>query len=114
MAVATLALLTTATLASAHTTLRSTNPEEGATVETLTEVQLEFEGDLLEIGTELSTDQVHTLRGIIEDSGARADVEDVIGHLTRTALAQLEEGELSPEATTVLTQLARAATERTI
>lgn len=54
MAVATLALLTTATLASAHTTLRSTNPEEGATVETLTEVQLEFEGDLLEIGTELS------------------------------------------------------------
>ena len=60
-----LALVATATLASAHTTLRASNPEQGATVDHLSEVRLEFNGDLLEIGTELS---------IVDATGAQIEL----------------------------------------
>lgn len=59
------ALVATATLASAHTTLRVSNPEQGATVDHLSEVRLEFNGDLLEIGTELS---------IVDSTGAQIEL----------------------------------------
>src|SRR5690606_14734024 len=37
-----------------HTDLRASTPEEGATVDNVSELRLEFTGDLLEIGTELT------------------------------------------------------------
>lgn len=43
-----------ATPAAAHTELRGSDPEEGATVETLEQVRLEFSSALLDIGTELA------------------------------------------------------------
>lgn len=38
----------------AHTELRATTPQEGSTVESLSELRLEFTGDVLEIGAELT------------------------------------------------------------
>ncbi|WP_084103225.1 copper resistance protein CopC [Demequina sp. NBRC 110056] len=40
--------------ASAHTELRASTPEQGSTVDELTEVRLEFSGALLDIGAELA------------------------------------------------------------
>lgn len=42
------------TPAAAHTELRGSNPEEGATVETLDQVRLDFSSALLDIGAELA------------------------------------------------------------
>ncbi|GIG55068.1 copper resistance CopC family protein [Demequina activiva] len=61
-----IAIAATATIASAHTSLRASNPEQGSTVENLSEVRLEFDGELLEIGTELS---------IVDASGAQTALE---------------------------------------
>ncbi|MFW2514639.1 copper resistance CopC family protein [Demequina sp. SO4-13] len=38
----------------AHTELRATTPEEGSAVESLSELRLEFTGDVLEVGAELT------------------------------------------------------------
>lgn len=64
------------------------------------------------LGRRLEPAQVDRLRGIIDDSGAPAQVEAVIDELVATALAALDRADLDPEATAVLTDLAHAATRR--
>ncbi len=55
---------------------------------------------------------VETLRAVITDTGALAEVEDRISELTRVALAALGEAPVTPEAREVLGALALAATAR--
>ncbi|MFW7415623.1 copper resistance CopC family protein [Demequina sp. SO4-18] len=50
----------------AHTDLRASTPEEGATVDSLSELRLEFTGDLLEIGAELT---------VVDSEGAEHELE---------------------------------------
>ncbi|WP_062132951.1 copper resistance CopC family protein [Demequina aestuarii] len=50
----------------AHTELRASTPEQGSTVEQLTEVRLEFTGDLLDIGAELT---------LVDADGAEHELE---------------------------------------
>jgi geranylgeranyl diphosphate synthase type I len=66
------------------------------------------------LGTPLTTADVDELRGIIEDSGARAQVEDVIGHLADRAVESLRGADVDEQARLVLTELAAAATQRTV
>ncbi len=66
------------------------------------------------LGTPLTPADVDELRGIIEDSGARAQVEEVIGHLADRAVESLQAADVDPDAREVLTQLAAAATQRTV
>lgn len=66
------------------------------------------------LGTALSPTDVDELRGIIEDSGARAQVEAVIGQLADRAVAALDAADVDDRARTVLTELAAAATQRTV
>ncbi|RYB95944.1 polyprenyl synthetase family protein [Nocardioides oleivorans] len=66
------------------------------------------------LGTPLAPADVDVLRGIIEDSGARAQVEEVIGHLTDRAVDALGSADVDPHAREVLTELAAAATQRTV
>lgn len=66
------------------------------------------------LGTPLTPADVDELRGVIEDSGARAQVEVVIGHLADRAVESLQAADVDPDAREVLTELAAAATQRTV
>jgi geranylgeranyl diphosphate synthase type I len=57
---------------------------------------------------------VRRLRGIISATGALARTEERITELTDAALAALAAADLQPEARAVLSDLAHAATSRTI
>jgi len=64
------------------------------------------------LGTPLGPEEVAGLRRIIEESGAREQVEQVIRQLTDRALAALAAAEVTEEAREVLRGLAAAATQR--
>ncbi|HEY6933488.1 MAG TPA: polyprenyl synthetase family protein [Marmoricola sp.] len=66
------------------------------------------------LGTSLSEEQVTGLRELIDASGAREQVEQVIGQLTERALAALDAADVTDEARPVLRGLAAAATQRTV
>ena len=66
------------------------------------------------LGTPLGAADVDELRAIIDDSGARAQVEAVIGSLADHAVEALQAAEIDDEARVVLTELAAAATQRTV
>jgi geranylgeranyl diphosphate synthase type I len=55
---------------------------------------------------------VETLRSVIADTGALAEVEARISELTQTALAALDEAPVTAESREVLGELAVAATAR--
>lgn len=64
------------------------------------------------LGTRLSLPEVARLREIIEASGAHAQVEAVIGELSRIAVDALDQADVDPGAREVLRGLAAAATQR--
>ena len=66
------------------------------------------------LGTALSAPEVERLRRIIDDSGAHAQVETVIGELADRALAALERADIDETARTVLRDLASAVTHRVV
>ncbi len=66
------------------------------------------------LGTQLSAASVDELRDIIDSSGARAQVEAVIEQLTDRAVEALRSADLDEHAVVVLTELAVAATQRTV
>ena len=66
------------------------------------------------LGRRLSRDEVEDLRGIIDGSGAHAQVEQVIGELARLAVAALDDAPIDETARRVLRELASAATQRTV
>ena len=66
------------------------------------------------LGTALSPDDVTRLRRVIEDSGAAAEVEKMIGELTGRSLLALDRAPMGERARTVLRGLARAATQRVV
>lgn len=66
------------------------------------------------LGTPLGPEDVDELRAIIDDSGARAQVEVVIGRLADHAVEALRSADLDEHASVVLTELAAAATQRTV
>ncbi len=57
---------------------------------------------------------VEALRSVIEETGALAQTEKMIGELLDSALCSLDTAELDPESVTVLTGLAHAATRRRV
>jgi geranylgeranyl diphosphate synthase type I len=66
------------------------------------------------LGTSLGESDVAELREIIDESGAHAQVELVIGELAATATAALAEADLDPLARDVLLELTTAATHRVV
>jgi geranylgeranyl diphosphate synthase type I len=66
------------------------------------------------LGTPLDEDAVERLRGIIDGSGAHAQVEAVISELAGRAVAALDQAGLDGRARGVLRQLASAATDRVV
>lgn len=66
------------------------------------------------LGTRLSPAQVTELQRIMEDSGARAQLEEVIEALGERAVSALRGAGLDPGATVTLEELAAAATQRTV
>jgi geranylgeranyl diphosphate synthase type I len=66
------------------------------------------------LGTALTAEEVASLRGIIEDSGAHAEVERRIDALTAQSLAALDDAPVTADARQVLRELAAAATQRAI
>ena len=62
----------------------------------------------------LHLDGVSILREIIENTGALAYTENLIGELLDRAIDSLNNPELNPDATAVLTELAHAATTRKV
>ncbi len=66
------------------------------------------------LGTALTDADVAELRRIIDDSGAHAQVEQVIGELAATATTALAAADLDPRARDVLLELAKAATDRVV
>jgi geranylgeranyl diphosphate synthase type I len=62
----------------------------------------------------LDTAGITELQTIIEETGALANTEQMIGDLLELALASLTTVELEPEAVTILTGLAHAATRRRV
>lgn len=62
----------------------------------------------------LGAEAIAELRGVIETTGALAEVEDVIADRTERALTALEAAGLTPDATRALADLAVAATSRRI
>jgi geranylgeranyl diphosphate synthase, type I len=66
------------------------------------------------LGTPLSAPEVAELRGIIERSGAHAEVERRIDLLTGQSLAALDAASVTADARQVLRDLAAAATQRAI
>lgn len=66
------------------------------------------------LGTRLTPPEISRLRSVIEDSGAHAQVEEVIGELARIAVAALDEADLDPGAREVLRGLAAAVTQRVV
>ena len=65
------------------------------------------------LGRPLQPAEVEDLRGIIDRSGAHAQVEAVIAQLAERALSALDEAPIDPHAREVLRGLATAATQRT-
>ena len=57
---------------------------------------------------------VDELRGIIDDSGAHAQVEAVIGQLSEHAVEALRAADIDAHARDVLVELAAAATQRSV
>jgi geranylgeranyl diphosphate synthase, type I len=66
------------------------------------------------LGSPLSAEQVADLRRIIDDSGAHAEVEQVIGELAEKATGALARADLDAGARAVLLELATAATVRAV
>ena len=66
------------------------------------------------LGTSLSQPDVAELLRIIDSSGAREQVEQVIGELASTATGALPEADLDSRARDVLLELATAATDRVV
>jgi geranylgeranyl diphosphate synthase, type I len=66
------------------------------------------------LGTPLAEDLVTELRRIIDDSGAHAHVEKVIGELVTHALSRLDASSVREPAREVLRELAAAATDRVL
>ena len=66
------------------------------------------------LGSSLTVDEVESLRRVITDCGAQADVEQRIDDLTVRSLAALDEAPVTEQARVVLRQLAAAATQRAI
>jgi geranylgeranyl diphosphate synthase type I len=66
------------------------------------------------LGTQLSAEEVENLRGIIDRSGAHAQVEAVIGELATHAVAALDQADIDDRARGVLRGLASAATHRVV
>ena len=66
------------------------------------------------LGTALESDQVETLCRLIEESGARQQVETVISELTNRSLAALASAEISDHARGVLERLAGQVTQRAV
>ena len=66
------------------------------------------------LGTPLSVAQVEHLRGLIDASGARNQVEAVIDELTERSLAALAAAEVTERARGVLAGLAAEATQRAV
>lgn len=66
------------------------------------------------LGTALTAAQVERLRRIIDDSGAHAQVEAVIGQLAGHALSALDRAQVDPGAREVLRGLAHAVTQRAV
>jgi geranylgeranyl diphosphate synthase type I len=66
------------------------------------------------LGSPLSVDQVAELRRIIDDSGAHAQVEEVIAALATRAVDALDRADLDDHARGVLRQLASSATQRVV
>jgi geranylgeranyl diphosphate synthase, type I len=64
------------------------------------------------LGRALDAGQVESLRRIIDDSGASAQVEDVIGLLSDRATTALREADVDEHARGVLLELATAVTDR--
>jgi len=64
------------------------------------------------LGRPLSLDEVADLRGVIERSGAAADLEQRIRRLTDRALSTLETAPITEPARAALRSLAEAATQR--
>ena len=65
------------------------------------------------LGRSLRPDEIDDLRGIIDRSGAHAQVEAVIAQLAERAVAALDEADVDPHARDVLRGLATSATQRT-
>lgn len=66
------------------------------------------------LGRTLSADEVVELQGVIERSGAAAEVEKRIDRLTQQSLDALEAAPVTEAARAVLTDLARATTQRSV
>ena len=66
------------------------------------------------LGTPLSPPEVERLRDVIEASGAHAQVEEVIGELSRIAVAALDAADVDEHAREVLRGLAAAVTQRVV
>ena len=66
------------------------------------------------LGTPLSPEDVKRLRGVIDASGAHAQVEAVIDELSGVALAALDRASIDEGAREVLRSLAEAATHRVL
>ena len=66
------------------------------------------------LGRPLARDEIEELRGIIDGSGAHAQVEQVIEELARRAVAALDVAEIDEGAREVLRGLASAATQRVV
>ncbi len=78
--------------AAAHTSLVGSNPEDGATVETLDEVSLSFTEQLLEIGNEL----------VLEAPDGTRTVLEVSDPITETITAEVPAGVLQPGENTLV------------
>jgi geranylgeranyl diphosphate synthase type I len=66
------------------------------------------------LGADLTEEQVAELRGVIDDSGAHAQVEEVIEQLATRAVRALDEADIDDSAREVLRGLAAAATQRAV
>jgi geranylgeranyl diphosphate synthase type I len=66
------------------------------------------------LGTALSVEQVADLRRVIDESGAHAQLEEVIDDLVTLALTKLDASSVLEPARAVLRDLAAAATDRTV
>jgi len=66
------------------------------------------------LGTPLDDDLLGELRRVIDDSGAHAQVESVIGALVERSTAALAAAAVEQDARTVLGELAAAATDRSV
>ena len=66
------------------------------------------------LGQDLSDEETRALCDLIETSGARAEVEEMISGLTAESLSALEQAPIQDAARVVLGELARAATQRSV